>query len=264
MKYRLIVLLFCSFKTYSFDKFDAVVCDAGIDDSARVVCYRNAVIYPECQTNDAAIELNCYKDKINLAELEKKEDCPTTPQGTLQLTDNNKRLKCNAISDATYIAPNDYSSGVVIYSQLVEMEKDNEFYRQKLDYFTAKLAEYNQLHKTVSYDIIKEDIHEFKNRGFYDVVFANTKEMPPTMNAVVSVFKDLVSKNYGKDKFAVGMYLQPKNPTDSTFAMCSTIPPENTSSECTINTSFERNPDGSVKYIRMQEKRKLDIHTIRK
>ena len=102
MKYRLMILLFYSLSSYGFDKFDAAICDAGVDNPARVLCYRNAGAFSQCQNNDATAELSCYKDKINLAESEKKEVCQTTTQG-----------KCIAVGDAAYIAPNDYSSSTV-------------------------------------------------------------------------------------------------------------------------------------------------------
>lgn len=106
----MLVLFFCSFSSNSFDKFDAEVCEASTDDSARVLCYRNAGFSNKCQNNEPAKELVCYRDIANelekkFAEQKQKEESETQTinPGTYYVTENvlEERLSPSATGSVT-------------------------------------------------------------------------------------------------------------------------------------------------------------------
>jgi hypothetical protein len=72
----MLVVFFYSFSSNAFDKYDAMVCEANSDDSARIQCYRNTNISNECKNKKKIDELICYRDitkKIENNENDSKE-----------------------------------------------------------------------------------------------------------------------------------------------------------------------------------------------
>jgi hypothetical protein len=58
----MLFLLFWSFSSYSFDKFDAKVCEASANDSARIQCYKESGFPTKCENAELSKELACYRD----------------------------------------------------------------------------------------------------------------------------------------------------------------------------------------------------------
>ncbi len=72
-----LIISFYSLISNSYDKFDADVCEANTDDSARIKCYRNAGFPNECQNQES--ELSCYRNITNKLQKEAASTQSITP-----------------------------------------------------------------------------------------------------------------------------------------------------------------------------------------